>query len=57
MYTHNDSGSGPEFFMSDIDGSNLKRVLIENFTPKDTEDMAIANCFSNKTCLFYCNDI
>ncbi len=53
FYYVNDSGTGPEFFVSRRDGSQLKSVRVDDYKPVDPEDLAIGPCplAKQKTCL------
>ena len=54
LYHINDSGSGPYFYVSDLDGGNTKAVRIEGFNAlgSDFEDAALGRCFGGKSCFF-----
>ncbi|MEK7356649.1 MAG: hypothetical protein AAB250_09380 [Bdellovibrionota bacterium] len=53
LYHNNDSGTGPEFWVSQRDGSNARAVKIKDYVPKDPEEIAIGICpgEKKKTCL------
>lgn len=51
VYHINDSGSKGEFFVTTLDGKLLEKVAINNFAPKDTEDMSIGPCGAD-SCLY-----
>jgi hypothetical protein len=52
LYHINDSGDGPHLYISDINGDNARKVVIENFTPHDVEDIGFGPCGNGKTCIF-----
>lgn len=51
IYHINDSGSGPEFFVTDSMGKLVEKVAINNFKPRDTEDMSLGTCGLD-SCIF-----
>ncbi|MFA6318159.1 MAG: hypothetical protein WC943_12150 [Elusimicrobiota bacterium] len=51
LYHLNDSGGGPWFLLSDMNGAPAGRVYVERFFPWDTEELALGPC-GRKTCLF-----
>ena len=54
LYHINDSGGGPYFYMTDMDGGNTKAVKIEGYDSKrlDFEDMSTGECGPGKSCIF-----
>lgn len=54
LYHVNDSGSGPYFYMSDLNGGKTRAVRIEGFDAvmSDFEDASIGGCYSGKSCFF-----
>lgn len=52
VYHINDSGSGPYVYITDLAGQLQQRVEIGNFSPRDTEDLALGPCGVGSTCLF-----
>lgn len=54
LYHVNDSGGGPYFYITDMDGKNTRSVQIEGFNVRrsDFEDMGSGRCFDGKFCLF-----
>lgn len=53
LYHINDSGDGPFLYVTDQNGSNVRKITIENFQPKDVEDLALGSCIdSNESCLY-----
>lgn len=54
LYHVNDSGSGPYFYVSDLNGGKTRAVRIEGFEAfrSDFEDASIGGCFSGKSCFF-----
>jgi hypothetical protein len=42
LYHINDSGDGPFFYITDTRGENLKSIKVDNFYPKDVEDLTLA---------------
>ncbi|MGH7892650.1 MAG: hypothetical protein ACREN0_10295, partial [Thermodesulfobacteriota bacterium] len=54
LYHVNDSGSGPYFYVSDLNGGKARAVRIEGFEAfrSDFEDASIGGCFSGKSCFF-----
>jgi hypothetical protein len=52
LYLINDSGSAPEFFVSDRNGDGAKKVSVSDFKLEDTEDLALGPCvMSDKRCV------
>lgn len=51
LYHINDSGDSARFIMSDLEGKNSKSIGINDFSPKDVEDIDVGPC-ENETCLF-----
>ncbi len=51
MYHINDSGSGAFFYITDLHGSQTKKISINNFKPYDMEDAAIGKC-GDSSCLY-----
>ena len=55
LYHVNDSGGGPYFYTTDIDGSGTKGVKIDGIKYKrrsDYEDLGLGRCGPNSSCLF-----
>lgn len=53
LYHINDSGDSGRFFVTSLDGRNLRQVRINGFGPIDTEDLTLGNCGpGGGTCLF-----
>lgn len=54
LYHINDSGGGPYFYITDMDGGNTKAVRIEGYDSKrlDFEDMGTGECGPGKSCVF-----
>lgn len=54
LYHTNDSGSGPYFYVSGLNGGKTRAVRIEGFDAggSDFEDASIGGCFSGKSCFF-----
>lgn len=44
FYHNNDSGDGPYFYITKMDGSATKRITIAGFEPSDVEDIALGPC-------------
>lgn len=51
IYLHNDSGDGPYFYVSDANGARARRITVNNFTPRDAEDLAYGPCPGGGSCL------
>lgn len=51
LYHINDSGDGPFFYQTKIDGSVTKKITIAGFNPKDVEDLAYGPCYQGDRCL------
>lgn len=49
---HINDGPDPAFFVSDLDGSHLKKVAVKGFTPLDIEFLAYGPCRDGRFCLF-----
>jgi hypothetical protein len=52
LYHSNDSGHGPYLHLTDTQGTITHQIRIENFTPIDTEALAIGPCDGGQPCLF-----
>lgn len=54
LYHVNDSGGGPYFYVSDLNGGKTRAVRIEGFDAvmSDFEDASIGGCYSGKSCFF-----
>jgi hypothetical protein len=50
-YHNQDSGDGPNFYITDMKGANTQTVAVKGFTPSDVEDIALGAC-GKKTCLY-----
>lgn len=48
LYHHNDSGDGPYFYMTNLEGAETKKIKIKNYKPKDVEDMSYGRCGDNQ---------
>ncbi len=51
LFHINDSGDGPNFYLTTFDGRNTTKVQINNFAPVDVEDLAYG-VVNNKSYLF-----
>lgn len=53
LYHINDSGGGPHFYVTDMEGNDTKKVRIQGFNKNgaDFEDLSIGRCSSNSACL------
>jgi hypothetical protein len=51
LYHANDSGDSGRFFVTDLTGSGVRVVRVNNFDPRDVEDLAIGPCGATD-CLF-----
>lgn len=51
LYHINDSGFGPEFFVSNLEGQMLQTVTVKGFEPLDTEALGSGPC-ANSHCLY-----
>jgi hypothetical protein len=53
FYHMNDSGTKPEFFVTKPDGSQLRKVKIDDYKPLDPEELTMGPCplAKEKTCL------
>lgn len=47
LYHVNDSGDGPFFYQTSLDGSFTKKIKVKGFTPKDVESMAYGKCWDS----------
>lgn len=52
FYHNNDSGDGPYFYVTGMDGSGTKRVSISGFEPSDVEDIALGSCSGALSCIY-----
>jgi hypothetical protein len=53
LYHMNDSGTKPEFFITDLKGRNTLKIAIENYKPYDPEALSIGPCpASAQSCIF-----
>lgn len=50
LYHINDSGDGPFFYQTNINGEKTKKIKINNFKPFDVEDMGYGKC-GDEQCL------
>lgn len=57
LYHINDSGDGPYIYLTNRSGQNAGTVEINNFDPKDTEDLSIGSCPHKKANCLYVGDI
>ena len=51
LYHNNDSGDGPNFYITDMAGGGTETVSVAGFKPTDVEDIALGKC-GRKTCLY-----
>jgi hypothetical protein len=51
LYHNQDSGDGPNFYVTDMTGANPQTVSVKSFTPRDVEDIALGPC-AKGSCLF-----
>ncbi|MES2966095.1 MAG: hypothetical protein V4760_19600 [Bdellovibrionota bacterium] len=53
LYHNNDSGTGPQFWITSRDGSGARAVKIKDYVPKDPEEIAVGPCpgSAKKTCI------
>lgn len=51
LYHNNDSGDGPNFYITDMKGADTQTVSVTGFTPQDVEDIALGKC-GRHTCLY-----
>jgi hypothetical protein len=51
LYHHNDSGDGPNLYVTDAAGGGTRTLTIAGFAPRDVEDMAAGPCGGDR-CLF-----
>ncbi len=56
IYHVNDSGDGPNFYVSKSDGSDFKTISIANFAPQDVEALALGS-FGGKPNFLFIGDI
>lgn len=52
FYHNNDSGDGPNFYVTDERGEPARRVAIAGFEPRDVEDLALGACAGAPACLY-----
>lgn len=53
LYHVNDSGDSGRFFQTAMDGSGTRPIVIDGFSPVDTEDLAFGSCgTANGDCLY-----
>lgn len=54
LYHINDSGGGPYFYITGIDGNNAQKIKIVGAEKRnsDFEDLSLGECLDNKSCLF-----
>ena len=52
LYHINDSGDGPNFYLTDLQGGETSRVAVSGFTPRDVEDIALGSCAGANSCLY-----
>jgi len=52
LYHNNDSGDGPNVYVTDAAGRGTRTVAIAGFTPTDVEDIAVGPCAENASCLY-----
>jgi hypothetical protein len=51
LYHHNDSGDGPNLYLTDAAGGATRTLTVAGFAPRDVEDMAAGPCGGGR-CLF-----
>ncbi|OFZ17203.1 MAG: hypothetical protein A2X86_01770 [Bdellovibrionales bacterium GWA2_49_15] len=52
LYHNNDSGDGPFFYFTDLEGAKTQKIAVADFTPRDVEEVALGPCQTNESCLF-----
>lgn len=54
LYHINDSGGGPYFYISDMNGSDTRKIKLKGYYSEasDMEDLSIGTCKGESTCLF-----
>jgi hypothetical protein len=52
LYHNNDSGDGPNLYVTNADGSVTQAMKIRGFSPEDAEDLAIGSCGATRDCIF-----
>ncbi len=58
LYHINDSGDAGNFYVTDMDGGNLKTVRVTGFQPEDTEALSLGPCPGNtRSSCIYIGDI
>lgn len=57
LYHINDSGSGPEFFMTDASGASVKKIGVQGARFFDTEDLTYGGCGNTSELCLYIADI
>ena len=51
IYTINDSGDGPNLYVSDVAAGHTKKVVVEGLEPVDTEDLTVGPC-GEENCVY-----
>lgn len=57
LYHINDSGDGPYLYVTDQDGSNVRKITVSGFIPKDVEDLTLGTCPDGTGNCIYIADI
>ncbi|MCH2038440.1 MAG: hypothetical protein MK137_07610, partial [Rickettsiales bacterium] len=57
LYHINDSGDGPFLYVTDQDGSNVRKLTVNGFIPKDVEDLTLGTCPNGTGNCIYIADI
>jgi hypothetical protein len=52
LYHNNDSGDGPNIYVTDAAANGARTVTIAGFVPKDVEDIALGPCAGAPSCLY-----
>ncbi len=52
LYHVNDSGDGPNFYQTQVNGNDLKKVSINEFEAWDVEALAYGDCLQAEKCLY-----
>ena len=52
LYHNQDSGDGPNFYITDMTGGHTQTVSVPGFTPIDVEDIALGRCRGARSCLY-----
>lgn len=57
LYHTNDSGDGPTVYVTDAQGQSVRKVQVQDFDPKDTEDLSVGTCPQGTSSCLYLADI